>query len=64
MLVINGYRYSLTRRESNKCRNTWRCGRNSSGCKATAVTVGKKLVAVRRWHNNDQRLMKSRVDNC
>ena len=61
MLVIDGYRYSLVRRRSNDYRNKWRCGRHNSGCKATALTVDKKLVAISGCHNHDQWSTKSRV---
>ena len=60
MLVIDGYRYTLIRKESNEFRSKWRCGRHNSGCKATAITVEKNLVDVRRWHNHVQQWTKSR----
>lgn len=54
MLVIDGYRYTLAKKESNCFRIRWRCGRHSSGCKAAAVTIDKNLVHVRGWHDHDQ----------
>ena len=53
MLVIDRYRYTLVRHLSKGLRNKWRCGRHSLGCKATAITVEKKLVAVNRWHDHE-----------
>ena len=54
ILDIDGYRYYFVRNESKGLRNKWRCSRHSLGCKATAVTMEKNLVAVTQWHNHDQ----------